>query len=640
MIRLVLFISCLLCAGAVAALESVTVQLKWKHQFQFAGYYAAQQQGYYSAAGLEVTLLEAKPETDTIESVLSGRADFGVSNSELLLKHQQGAPVVAIAAIYQHSPLALVSLAGRGISNIHDLVGKKLMIHPSSVETLAYLSREGISERHVELLEHSYDLNDLRSGKVAAMTMYLTDAPYQLALAGEEVILFRPSMGGFDFYSDILFTTGERVQSNPETVQAFREATLKGWTYAMDNPEQIVDLIKQQYAPEASTDQLRFEAKMMGDLVLDELVEPGYMHLGRWRHIAETYASLGLIAADYDLSGFLFTEPEGPDLARLQKILVITLLVMLTGTLFCAYIYRLNFKLKANQAWLNTIVSNAPSALIQMDMDGRVISWNRQAETTFGWTKEEVMGRSVFDFLVPPEHRQAVQLSLAEATRNGYKSRSENWNYTRSGEQILCDWHNAIPQQLKDRRRTVIAMAIDITEQKQMEEKLRQLAHTDPLTGAHNRAFFYDQFEQMLKLAKRQSRGLAVMFVDLDDFKQLNDSHGHACGDQGLRIVVERIRDVIRESDIVARLGGDEFAVLLYDCESPDYAQQVGDKLLQALKQPMHLAHGEEYCVGASIGISIFPDHGDSATTLIREADKTMYAVKHTRKGKVLLSSS
>ena len=175
--RLLLLLAALLPLPA-SALEQVALQLKWKHQFQFAGYYAAQEKGYYRDAGLEVSVIEAGPETDPVREVLDGRAQFGVSNSALLLARAQGKPVVALAVIFQHSPFILAARRDGGIRSVHDLAGKRLMVEPHADEVFAYLRKEGLSEKQLRILPHSFDHQDLIDGRIDVLTAYSTDEPY------------------------------------------------------------------------------------------------------------------------------------------------------------------------------------------------------------------------------------------------------------------------------------------------------------------------------------------------------------------------------------------------------------------------------------------------------------------------------
>ncbi len=329
-------------------LDRITLQLKWKHQFQFAGYYAAIAQGYYRDAGLDVALREAEPGQDAVQSVLKGQAEFGVGTSDLLLLRQRGAPVVVLAAIFQHSPLVVLTREGGGVRDIQDLQGKPIMIEPGSAELSAYFKYEGVDATKLKILPHTYDIADLLSGKVAAMSAYSTDEPYRLNLAGVKPVVFTPRAGGIDFYGDNLFTTEAELRDHPERVRVFREASLKGWQYAMDHPEEIVDLILRDYNTQNKTrDQLLFEARQTADLMHPELIEVGHMNPGRWRHMADTYAEFGMLPQDFDLSGLLYDPNPTPNYTRFYWPLGILSIIAIAALGWMLPLYRLNVQLRA-----------------------------------------------------------------------------------------------------------------------------------------------------------------------------------------------------------------------------------------------------------------------------------------------------
>ena len=295
--------------GAAPPPVQVTLQLKWQHQFQFAGYYAAQAKGYYKEAGLEVNILEAAPGVDVVDEVVTGHAQFGVGSSALLLSRQQGRPVVVLATIFQHSPMVLVARSGAGITSVQDLVGKRLMIERQADELFAYLRKEGVPEQTLTLVEHSFNPDDLIQGKVDCMSAYATDEAFLLDKAHFQYLTFTPRMGGIDFYGDNLFTSDDELKAHPDQVKAFREASLRGWKYAMQNPEEITTLILARYGERRGRAYLLYEAQKMNPLLQPTLVDMGYMYRGRWQHIVDTYAELGLLPKGFDLEGFLY-EPE------------------------------------------------------------------------------------------------------------------------------------------------------------------------------------------------------------------------------------------------------------------------------------------------------------------------------------------
>jgi diguanylate cyclase (GGDEF)-like protein len=174
-------------------------------------------------------------------------------------------------------------------------------------------------------------------------------------------------------------------------------------------------------------------------------------------------------------------------------------------------------------------------------------------------------------------------------------------------------------------------LAVEIAARKQVEEKILYMASHDDLTGLPNRALFKDRLDTARNMAIRNKQKLAILFIDLDGFKAVNDTQGHKAGDLLLQEVAQRLQAAVRQSDTVGRIGGDEFIILQNGVESAGDAEHVAKKILAALMQPMLLA-GREAKVGASIGISIFPDHGEDTEKLISYADGAMYGIKKSGK--------
>ncbi|MBE7440281.1 MAG: ABC transporter substrate-binding protein [Spirochaetales bacterium] len=321
--------------------QRIRLQLKWKHQFQFAGYYAALKNGYYKEAGLDVEIREARPGQEPMDEVLKGRADFGIGTTDVLLLRARREPVVALAVIFQHSPLALLARADRGIDSLHDLAGKRIMIEPHSAEIFAYLQEEGISSRHFELLEHTFTIDDLLQKKADAMSVYVTDEPYALRQAGLPYRIFTPRSAGIDFYGDNLFTTEEQIARYPGRVRDFLKASLKGWEYARKNPEEIVQLIYNEYSQRHSLEHLRFEARQTLSL-MPELVEIGHMNPGRWQRIVEVYTQQNMLPADFDLNGFLYRTDQAPDLTWLFILFAAVSALALIAAGVATHVIRLN----------------------------------------------------------------------------------------------------------------------------------------------------------------------------------------------------------------------------------------------------------------------------------------------------------
>ena len=306
----------------------VTLQMSWKHQFQFAGYYAAIEQGYYRDAGFEVHLKELQDGVEPVDGVLNGGADYGVGASELALRYAKGAPIVAMAAILQHSPLVLLARSDQ-VQSVHDLAGKRVELVAHETELYAYLRREGLSRDRIKELPSSFNVDTLIGGQVDAISGYSTDEPYALQQAKFRYSIFSPRSSGIDFYGDTLFTTAKLARQSPQQVAAFRAASLRGWQYAMDHQEEIADLILAKYSQRHSREHLLFEAAEMHRLMQPQLIELGHLNPGRWLHIASVYSEVGLLPEDYDLRGFIFDPNLKPDLTWAYRGLMAALLLTL-----------------------------------------------------------------------------------------------------------------------------------------------------------------------------------------------------------------------------------------------------------------------------------------------------------------------
>ena len=227
-------------------LKHVNLQLVWLHQFQFAGYYAALEKGFYREAGFKVTISEGGPGRSPVNEVISGRASYGVGKGEILLHRLHGKPVVAIAVIFQHSAIILLAKKESGIDNPQRMIGRRVMRlkGDDAAEDIAMFRKEGISLEQINIIPSTYDIKDLIDDKVDVFNAYITNEPYFLKVRSIPVSIISPRTYGIDFYGDCLFTSEQELKEHPKQVKAFREASLRGWEYAMAHPEEIVDLIK------------------------------------------------------------------------------------------------------------------------------------------------------------------------------------------------------------------------------------------------------------------------------------------------------------------------------------------------------------------------------------------------------------
>ena len=332
------------CAGGASSLAEtgglhrVTLQLPWHHQFQFAGYYAAQKLGYYRDAGLDVDIRPGRVGDASMDKVIHGDAEFGVGSAEIVAARLEGAPLVVVAPVFQHSALAIVSIDGSGIKTIRDVENHKIMIEAQAAELIAYLSRSGVDRGKVEILPHTHSLNPLLNGQVSALSAYISDEPFGLLERGIAYTVHLPREVGIDFYGDTLFTQEAFLLREPDVVAAMRDASLRGWDYALAHPEEIVDLILSDYSRDQSRSHLLFEARETRGLIQPDVIPLGTGDPARWRHMAEVFQEAGFIEdGPIDLTGLSMDDPvyhgiiawlRGMDLGVLRLVLAAGVVVV------------------------------------------------------------------------------------------------------------------------------------------------------------------------------------------------------------------------------------------------------------------------------------------------------------------------
>jgi ABC-type nitrate/sulfonate/bicarbonate transport system substrate-binding protein len=309
----------LLFVPEAGALDQVSLQLKWKHQFQFAGYYAALERGFYREHGLEVEIRDGGPGVDAGTEVAYRAADFGVCTTSVLTDRLQRDNNVVLGVIFQHSAAIVMVPYRAGIHSIAELKGRRLMDTPGSDDIAAMLKREGLDyERDLSRVNHSGDPRDLLHGKADAMIAYSTNEPYLFEDYDTPYLFFAPAAYGIDFYGDNLCTSRKLLAEHPRRVRAFRAASLKGWAYALSHEEEIVDLIRSKYSVEKSRNALLFEAARTKQLVRPRHTPIGDQSEQRWKAIAKTYVGLGMLGEDKLPEGLIYMPDDDGWRARLR----------------------------------------------------------------------------------------------------------------------------------------------------------------------------------------------------------------------------------------------------------------------------------------------------------------------------------
>jgi signal transduction histidine kinase/ABC-type nitrate/sulfonate/bicarbonate transport system substrate-binding protein len=292
--------------------HKTSVQLMWLDQFEFAGFYVAKEKGFYKEVGIDVDIRKYDASINVLNEVLEKRADFGTNSSSLIVDKANGKDIVLLGSIFQSSPLMLLTLKNSMIKNLQDIKNKKLMITDEQkdfVSLQSMLISENISLKDLNTIKHSFDVDDLINKNTDLMLAYTTNEPYVLKEKGYESKIFHPKDYGFDFYEEIIFTTKEFAQNNPDLVKDFYNASIKGWEYAFENIEEVAKLIYKNYNPQNKTlDALIFEAYEMKKLVYDENKKIGNISKEKINLIINTYKIMGLIKNPIDIDDLIYTK--------------------------------------------------------------------------------------------------------------------------------------------------------------------------------------------------------------------------------------------------------------------------------------------------------------------------------------------
>jgi len=293
-----------------------------------------------------------------------------------------------------------------------------------------------------------------------------------------------------------------------------------------------------------------------------------------------------------------------------------------------------------NQTRLQAVIHNVQEGIVLIKPDGIIENANPATSKIFGHSSNELIGHHVEMLMPKPSEDKCepctwIEMIAGEKSMLGHSR--EVIAIHKSGRKFPLEIN--IAEMELEGAKHFVGIVRDISERKRAEGKLTQMALYDQLTGLPNRTNFFDKLEFSLSHARRNKSVLALLFIDLDGFKKINDTLGHSMGDQLLQEVAQRLRACIRESDTVARMGGDEFTIILNNLDDIESASSLAEKLINSINQPFTL-DGKTCNVGASIGIAAYPYHAGSTNNLINAADSAMYQAKANGKNKFEISQS
>ncbi|MGN7610502.1 ABC transporter substrate-binding protein [Magnetococcales bacterium HHB-1] len=387
--------------------QTFVLQLKWFHQFQFAGYYIALEKGFFEAEGLQVEIREGNPKIKPNREVLEGRAHFGVLASELIEKRIHGEPLVLLAVVMQHSLRALIFRDDSDIRGPGDLVSKKIMLNLNEqAEFMAMLHRESVNTKRLLIQPKDRTANvKFFNGKVDVINGSIANQPFLFSSKGIQVRTIRPIDYGVDFYGDSLFTSEAVLQRYPDEVAAFRRASLKGWDYAFQNIDETIALIQNKYKSRKTEAHLKFEAQKLRSLILPRLVELGHINPGRVQRIADTYNALGIVSGTINLERFLYQPDKIVQKAWVKDVIWISgsliVFIIIVAILWHFRSRRQYLEQALHKAEMRNrlILDSAGEGIYGLDLEGNTTFVNPAAARMVGWEANALIGKPQHDMI-------------------------------------------------------------------------------------------------------------------------------------------------------------------------------------------------------------------------------------------------
>lgn len=729
-------------------LRKISLQLSWLHQFQFAGYYIAKEKGYFKEYGLDVQFKEMNNSVDLVQDVLTEKSTYAVGRSSIIIDKLNGEEIVALSAIFQHSPLVLLSLQDKRIKNVEDLKNKRVMLTTDAKNTVAVhamTASKGLSVNDITFQPHSFKLDDLINNKTDAMGCYLSNEPYILNSKNIPYNILNPKDFGFDFYDGILFTSKKELMLHPVDVHNFHQAVLKGWAYAFDNIGETINIIYNKYNTQNKTlDALIYEAYTLKDLAEYEQGNLGKLSQNKIEEIGKIYSLLGFTKSEnrfnlenfiYDANLVIFTQKENSFIAQNefkyykqdfepfysgnQGIASDFWTLLQNKTLFNTQtqVIRNN---KISRERIKEEPNSVKLTLTQNDVHEKNVLFSEPIQTYkyaiatrndegFIFNTNILSGKSIvirknasinnlikiqypsINFIEVTSMKTGLEL-VANGDAYGaiellpvliYHIKEEQFsNIKISGTTEFVQELRYMIHQNNPTLKTIIDKAIakiskdeikeieekyfqvryetstdytmvykigiplalflcvvvfynvrlqkEIQKRKIMEQKLYNAATVDKLTQAFNRRKIDSKFKEKIELARRYDRPLSIIFYDIDNFKKINDMHGHSLADTVLQDLTKLINSNIRSTDYLGRWGGEEFLILLPETHL-DEAQTMAEHL-KGLTENYQFKVGQQ--VTCSFGVTNFKEN-DTEESMIKRVDELMYYVKRHGKNSV-----
>ena len=751
MLRMIKLLSILLLVSSLNAAqkcEDISLQFQWKNQFEYAGFYAAQEKGFYKDVGLHVSFKEFENGMNPVNEVLSGKVTYGITYSDLIIHYLDGEPVVFLANFFKHSPLVLATQADIQLPS--DLKGKKIMGVEDSIKSTAFLmmfKEFGMDMHSFTNVAPTFNIDDFIQKKVDAMVIFSTNELYYLEKSGVKFNILNPSNYGTEFYDVNLFTSRAELINHPQRVKNFTDASIKGWQYALSHKEEIIDLILKKYNTQhKSRAALEFEATQIQTMVLPNIFPIGSIDANRVKVMAESFKEMGLVAKDIPLEfgTFIYDDKEHPkELTQNEKEYLTrkgTLKLCVDPTWMPLEAIQkgkytgisseyfnllqkrspLSLQLYPTSSWqeslkaaqerkcdIFSLASSTPDRLKYMDFTESYITLPLVLATTldkpftynFYDLKDKkiavVKGYAIADIL----HNEYpdMPLVLVNNIQEGLKKveSGEAYGYvdnlmvlayaiqhnftnqikissrlnasvslaigTRNDEPMLHTIFEKLIYLISDKeKQEILNHWISVEESTAMDYSflwktfgvlgiitlfflyrnyelskynriLQTISHTDPLTQLFNRIQLDKELARNYELFLRYGTTCGVIIIDIDHFKEINDTFGHQVGDEVLKQFAQLLHVSLRATDIAGRWGGEEFLIICPNTDMKDLLS-VAENLRKKIAQH-DFAH-RITSVTASFGINTF-ENGKDLNNIIKKADDALYDAKDSGRNRV-----
>lgn len=737
--------------------KQVNLQLQWKHQFEFAGFYIAKEKGFYNDIGLNVNINEWNHDINIIKDISSKKVQYAVARPTSLIDISNGKPIIYLAAIYQSSPLVLIGEKNSNIKEVKDFINKKIMItkdhiNDSSITSMFY--SQGLKLNNLNIVKHSFDVKDLVNGKADLMASYISSEPFLLKELGYEPVIFKPKDYGFDFYNDILITNKDYAKSNTQEVQKFKEATLKGFEYAFENIDETVDLILDKYNTQNKTKKaLTFEAQELKKLAYDDSKKIGTLELNKLERMYDVYKLLAFTKNNINLNEIIFEkntlsttltkeeinylenkktakvciDPKWPPLEFYNHKNEFVGVSADYYKLF-SEILGINFEIVKTKSWqeskffIKERKCDILSFFMPAEEDKKYMNFTSafltlplvlatKHDVSFIYDIKDLKGKKIgfpkgYSFIKLLESKYPyLEFVEVENIEDGLKKVTEDKLFAYAGnlvgitynlqnrfagelkiagkideewplsngvrndditllnilqkainnvtedqkKEILDKWFSIKYENKVDYRLLYQVLAIFLlilviisyfynqkrklhTELELAYKKLEKLAVTDKLTGLFNRHKIDEILENQKEFSNRYDNTFGIILLDIDYFKKINDTYGHASGDEVLKSFAKILKENTRTTDFVGRWGGEEFLIVIPQANTESLI-----KFANILKKTIeNYDFLEIKKVTASFGVTLYKKSENIDNILLR-VDEALYHAKENGRNQVIL---